>query len=132
MRFARYSRFGADYGPAAPPSSGTTAALQQRMMVLGYTGSPPGIYGEAEQVVVDSYADQLGIEDRSNLETVIQQILPVMDEDIAVAGMVGPKGPKGPVTGDPLNLTGQPPVPDNVNWGALIALGLVLYVMSKS
>lgn len=69
-----------------------TTALQQRMLVLGYTPSIGGVYGASEDAVVQSYADQLGVdpEDRFDLNAVIAQVLPVMDADIeAGAAWVG-------------------------------------------
>lgn len=124
----RYAAWGASYGPSAPPSAASVAALQGRMLVLGYSSTAPGVYGESEQVVVDSYADQLGIEDRSDLNAVISEVLPVMDDDIAIAAA---GGIKHGTTGDPLGIAGRVSAPGDVNWGALIALGLVLYFASR-
>lgn len=124
-------RYFSAYGPAAPPRQDLVTALQQKMLVLGYTPTPGWIYGEAEQVVVDSYANQIGLaqDDRDDLNGVIAAILPVMDSDIEVGGMWRPPNGGGTITADQVNITGRPPGSTSSMWGlGLLALiGLFLW-----
>ena len=123
--------FGAVYGPAAPPRDDLTRALQQRMLVLGYTPSVGGVYGASEDAVVQSYADQLGIEAdaRFDLNAVLAQVLPVLDADIE-AGAQWKGTSKGPINLATMNVTGQPPARSSTGslWLlALAAAGIYFY-----
>ena len=103
------------------PSPSFIAALQQRMAQLGFGVSAAGVYGDAEDTVVKSYAAQLGITDFSNLDVVIGQILPVMDADIEVKGVWQPP-PAGTLTPGPLTISGGSA--SGFLWLALVGAGV--------
>lgn len=114
------------FGPAAPPSAANTAALQQRMVQLGYSVSPGGVYGDAEDVVVRSYGAQLGIDDYSELNDVIAQVLPVMAADVEVKGTWQPP-PSGTLTAGATSITGATgAVP---SWAWFLGLGAVAWLL---
>lgn len=126
--------FGAAYGPAAPPRDDLTRALQQKMIVLGYSPSIGGVYGASEDAVVQSYADQLGIDasDRLDLNSVIAQVLPVMDADIEVSAQWKQPKPGTTLTTTPLNISGRLAAPapaksGGMSWLLLAAAGAYLY-----
>lgn len=109
------------YGPAAPPRSDLVVQLQHRMVQLGFSVSSAGSYGEAEDTVVRSYAAQLGLtsDDLLDLNTVIGQVLPVMDADIQVKGLWQPP-PPGTLVSNPVDISGA----GGAGWG-LALLGVV-------
>jgi hypothetical protein len=101
------------------------------MLVLGYTPSIGGAYGASEDAVTQSYADQLGIEpeDRFDLNSVLVQVLPVLDADIE-AGAQWQGRTKGPLTLDTVNISGRPPARagGSMLWLLLAAAGLYVVV----
>ena len=126
-----FASFGLSYGPAAPPRQDLVDALRQRMLVLGYTPSVGGVYGESEDAVVQSYADQIGLsqDDRLDLNGVIAAILPVMDADIEAAGLW--QGHNTGITGDPVNVTGRAGGGGGAGVGLLALVALAAYALSQ-
>lgn len=119
------------FGPAAPPRSDLTLALQQRMTALGYGTSAAGVYGSAEDVVVQSYADQAGVspDDRLNLNAVMSAVFALMDSDIEL-GQFARRNPGTVTSGDPIyhQSTWKP---ENYGWLALLGLGLLWFSSRK-
>jgi len=96
------------------------------MVQLGFGVSASGVYGASEDTVVKSYAAQIGIDDFSDLNAVIQAVLPVMDADIEVKGAWQPP-PLGTLTAGETQISGAAGPP----WGLLVLVGFGLWWLSR-